>query len=142
MGRLCQVPRKAIYDTTCGLPMLWAERKSKKFWGQFLFDMDAKAVIDMTPGTGACARGCMDLGINYTCVVRSPEHASWLQNVLDRHALQNITESGQPLYEQDLSSCIKEHFQDVLDQLNEADELEDAELGEALDQDGNPISTV
>jgi hypothetical protein len=137
MGRVCQVPRKAIYDTTCGQPLFWAERKSKKFWGQFLFDLDAKAVIDMTPGSGACARGCMDMGINYTCIVRSPEHGSWLQNVLDRHCLQNICETGQPLFEQDLATCVKDHFQDVLDQLNEADEMEDLDPGEAGEQDGS-----
>ncbi len=105
--------------------MFWGERKSKKFWAQILHDLDAKQVLDMTPGSGSCGRGCMELGINYSCVVRAPEHASWLQNVMDRHALQNICEEGQPLFEQDLATCIKEHFQDVLDTLNEADKMGD-----------------
>jgi hypothetical protein len=133
MGRVCQVPSKKLYDTACGMPLHWAERKPKKFWYQFLGDIDAKAVIDMTPGSGACARGCMDLGIGYTCIVRSPEHGSWIQNVLDRHALQNICEQGKPLFEQELSLCIKEHFQDTLDQLNEADEMEDADPGDGAE---------
>jgi hypothetical protein len=138
MGRVCQAPRKAIYDTESGQPLFWAERKPKKFWAQILYDCDAKVVMDMTPGSGACVHGCMDLGINYTCIVQSPEHGSWLQNVLDRHALQNICETGQPLFEQDLATCVKDHFQDVLDQLNEADEMEDVDPGEPGEQDGDP----
>ena len=94
--------------------------------------------MDMTLGSGACVRRCMDLGINYMCIVQSPEHASWLQNVLDRHALQNICKTGQPLFEQDLATCVKDHFQDVLDQLNEADEMEDVDQGEDVEQDGAP----
>jgi hypothetical protein len=136
MGRVCQVPRKHIYDTSSGHPLFWAERKSKKFWGHFLFDLQAAAVMDMTPGSGSCARGCIDFGINYTCIIRSPEHASWLQNVLDLYALHSICESGKPLFEQDLATCVKEHFQYVLDQVKAADEQEDVDQGFDPEQDG------
>ena len=53
------------------------------------------------------------------------EHCSWLQNVLDRHALRSITTNESPLFEQHLAAAIKEHFGDVLDQLHEADAVED-----------------
>ena len=79
----------------------------------------------MTPGSGAAARAAMELGIQYSCLCRSSEHSSWLQNILDRHALRLGVLSGSPLYEQDLAQCIKEHFQDIVDQLNEADVVED-----------------
>ncbi len=36
------------------------------------------------------------------------------------------------MHEQDLSQCIQEHFQEVLDQLNEMDGVADTELGDAV----------
>ena len=63
----------------------------------------------------------MEAGISYSCLARSAEHCSWLVNVLDRLALAMICKTGSPLYGQDLAQCIKEHFADTLDQLNEQD---------------------
>ena len=120
-----QVPRQGVYDTSGGQPLFWGERKSPALWARMLTDLDAKSVVDLTPGSGACARACLTLGVPYLGLVRSAEHASWLQNVMDRQALKSIVESGSPLFEQDLSALLKEHFQDVLDQLNEADKLDD-----------------
>ena len=119
------LPYAKFYDAACGQPLFWAERKTVKFWYRLLEDLDAKAVCDLTPGSGMCARACMDLGISYTGITRSPEHGSWLQNVVDRHALQTITTNGSPLFEQHLAAAITEHFKDVLDQLHDADAVED-----------------
>jgi hypothetical protein len=52
---------------------------------------------------------------------------------LDRHALQTITTTGSPLFEQDLAAAIREHFQDLLDQLHEADAQEDMAPEDELD---------
>ena len=46
-------------------------------------------------------------------------------SALDRHALQTITTNGSPLFEQHLAAAITEHFKDVLDQLHDADAVED-----------------
>jgi hypothetical protein len=62
----------------------------------------------------------MQLGIPYHGWAKNAEHASWLQNVLDRAALHVICEVGSPLHT-DLAEAIKEHFSDVLDQMNEQD---------------------
>ena len=67
----------------------------------------------------------MDMEIAYTGITRSLEHGSWLQNVVDGHALQTITTNGSPLFEQHLAAAITEHFKDVLDQLHDADAVED-----------------
>ncbi len=98
-----------------------------------LQDLDGKAVFDLTPGSGACARACLELGVAYVGLCRCAEHASWLQNVLDRHALLLMTRQGTPLFEQDMAQCVTEHFQDVQDQLNSADACVDRELEEDLD---------
>ena len=67
----------------------------------------------------------MDLGLHYLAIARNPEHASWLVNVTDRSALQAIVAQGTPLFNQDLASAIATHFQDILDQLHEADNCKD-----------------
>jgi hypothetical protein len=62
-------------------------------------------------------------GSQYDGVVRSPEHASWLQNVLDNHALGFLTKNASPLFVE--AQCIAHHFQLVLDHLHEAEGMED-----------------
>ena len=68
----------------------------------------------------------MELGLPYVAFARVPEHGSWLCNVWDRHALRAICTSGSALHQQDLAQSIEEHFQEVLDQLNEMDAVEDS----------------
>ena len=70
----------------------------------------------------------MEAGIHYSCVAKNPEHGSWLVNVLDRVALGQICKEGSPLYQQDLSVCLKEHFSEALDQLNEQDGAEETTI--------------
>ena len=82
----------------------------------------ATAVFDLTPGSGQCARACMEMGIPYACTAKNAAHGSWLINVLDRMALAQICKQGSPLFQQDLSECLKEHFGETLDQLNEQDQ--------------------
>lgn len=125
VGSALATPQGNIYDSTCGMPLFWAERKPVAFWGQLLTDLDIKCIIDLSPGSGSLARAALSSGVQYVGVVRSAEHSSWLQNVLDRCSLELMTKTGSPLFEQDLAQCIAEHFQDVLDQLHEADGMED-----------------
>ena len=68
----------------------------------------------------------MELGVVYSCLTRSQEYCSWLVNVLDRAALQTICQSGSPLHQQDLAQCVREHFAETVDQLNEQDKAEDS----------------
>ena len=63
----------------------------------------------------------MDAGIQHSCIARSAEHCSGLVNVLDRVAIGLICKKGSPLYQQDLAQCVREHFVEALDQLNEQD---------------------
>ena len=108
-------------------------RKSSTFWKQLLTDLDAKVIFDLSPGSGACAKAAMDLGMTWVGVCRSQEHQSWLQNVLDRHALTLITKGGSPLYDKVLAKCIEEHFSDVLANLHAADAAKDSDEDEGND---------
>lgn len=114
-----------LYDSSRGVPLFWSERKPVAFWSQLISDLDIKCILDLSPGSGSLARAALADGVQYVGVVRNPEHASWLQNVLDRYALELVTKSGTPLFEQDLATCIAEHFQEVLDQLQEAAAMQD-----------------
>ena len=67
----------------------------------------------------------MELGIQYTCMAKNAEHNSWLQNVFDRQAVFVMTQNGSPLFEQDLATCINEHFKDVLDAVHQQDACKD-----------------
>ena len=71
---------------------------------------------------GTRARARIDL---YTGTTRVPEHCSWLQCVLARHALVAITTNGSPLREQKLAAAMKEHVHGVLGQLHEVDAVPD-----------------
>jgi hypothetical protein len=119
------LPKPRFFDTTSGLPLFWQERKPISFWQALLKDMDAKCVFDLTPGSGACARAAMSLGISYTCLCRNAEHNSWLQNVLDRAATKTIVQEKSPMFDEELAKGVREHFQEVLDQLHRQDACKD-----------------
>lgn len=122
-----ELPRQSLFDSTGGIPLYWQERKPAKLWRTIFEDLQARIVYDLTPGGGMAARAAMEMGITYTGVTRSQEHASWLSNVVDRSALRAIVTSGTALHNQDLHTCIEEHFADVLAQLKDADAVEDKE---------------
>ena len=133
MGHEPAAPQGGVFDTSVGQPLFWQERKSVSCLKALLADVQAKTVFDLTPGSGACGRAAMEMGLVYACVTRNVEHSSWLQNIFDRQALRGICESNGPLHEQDLSQCIQEHFSEVLDQLNDMDAVADTVLEDGVD---------
>ena len=78
-------------------------------------------VVDLTPGSGAFARACLDEGVQYVGVCRSQQHSSWLLNVMNRASLESITREGTALYEQDLATCLNDHFKEHIDELHAQD---------------------
>jgi len=50
-------------------------------------------------------------------------HAHWLNNVVDRWALEEIVQQESPLHEQDLAKLVSSHFSDVLQQIQDRDEM-------------------
>ena len=112
-GGLRHVSRTAFF--------FWSGRKGAAIWKQLMRDTQATSIFDLTPGSGQCARAAMEAGIQHSCIARSAEHCARLVNVLDRVALGLICKNGSPLYQQDLARCVREHFVEALDQLNEQD---------------------
>ena len=49
-------------------------------------------------------------------------HTHWLNNVVDRWALQEIVQKGSALHEQDLAKLVSAHFSDVLQQIADRDQ--------------------
>ena len=119
------VPDPKIFDTERGLPLYWAERKPVAFWEDILWCLDAGMVIDLSPGSGSVGRACLRSGIQYLACCHTDAHASWVGNILDREACEIVVTNGSPLFEQDLATMLKKHFQDVLTQLEEQANAED-----------------
>ena len=119
---------KKVFDASLGHPLFWTERKTPAFWKELLRDLNATAVFDASPGSGQCARACVQAGIPYSGLARNAEHGSWLINVLDRAALQTICQQGSPLHANDLCASIQEHFAETLEQLNEQDKAEETKI--------------
>ena len=64
-------------------------------------------------------------------------HTQWLNNVVDRWALQEIVQKGSHLHEQDLAKLVSGHFSDVLQQIADRDQ----NVGDAEEEDdGDEIS--
>ena len=67
------------------------------------------------------ARACLDDGIQYIGVCRSQQHSSLLVNILNRASVESTVRQGTALYEQDLASCINDHFKELIDELHAQD---------------------
>ena len=100
--------------------------------------LDAKMVVDLSPGSGAVGRACLRRSIPYVAACGSDKHRTWLGNALDLEACELITTERSPLFETDLSELIKTHYQDVLEQMQEMrrdDESDDDDGGGDDDDD-------
>ena len=63
-------------------------------------------------------------------------HVHWLNNVVDRWALEEIVLKESPLHEQDLAKLVSEHFSDVLQQIADRDQ----NVGDAEEDDDDGAS--
>ena len=113
-----------------GHPFAWKEQKPIGWLQRFMEDISASLVIDLTPGSGALARACLEKGIQYVGFTREPAHCSWLINVLNRAAVECTTRNGSTLYEQDLATCLEDHFKELIE------ELQDQDLSVSDDEEG------
>ena len=126
-------PRQGVFDAAGGIPLFWQERKPTSFWKKLYGDLQARCVVDLTPGGGLAARAALELGIPYLGFTRTAEHGQWLGQVCDRNALQAAVTSGTPLHNADLAGSIEEHFGDVLAHVRDADAAVDKEGCESDD---------
>ena len=121
-------PRVQLFDCALGQPLFWAERKSVGYWQDLFCDLGVAVVVDCTPGSGAAARAALQMHIrlSYCGIARNSLHANFLSNVVDRHALQMMRTAGSPLYHQDMSQCIMEHFATMLAHIEHMEQAQDS----------------
>ena len=132
LGHKCEVPSTRLYDSPTGIPLFWAERKTKEFWLQLLQDLDVAAVFDLTPGTGTLAKACLDASILYSGMPRNADHRILLDHWLDRYALSCACTPQTSIFTDDLAAQIREHFGDIVDFRAEQQTLKDEEAPDAM----------
>ena len=120
-------PERLIDNLNGACPIFWQERKPVPFWRQLLNDLDVRAVCDMTPGSGVLAQACLLEGWPYLGIAPTAAHCSYMQNRIDRDAIGIISTAASAMYDEDLAALIKEHFQDLVDEFNAADNEEEDE---------------
>ena len=112
-----------------GHPFSWTERKPLSWYEVFLPEVRAALVVDYSPGSGAMARACLNLGIQYVGICRTEQHSTWLNNILNKAAVECTSRNGSPLYEADLASAIQVHFTEMIEEQRQQDAAEDVEDG-------------
>ena len=120
------VPPSKVFDSDLGCPLYWQEIKSKDVWTAVLEATRADYVVDLGAGHGITARTCLATGIPWTGLCWNQAHTYWINNVLDRWALEEVTRKKSPLHEQSLAALVNAHFSDELQQIRDRDH----EIGE------------
>ena len=134
----CPSPAAGIFDVEArGHPFSWTERKPLGWYAVFLAELCAGLVVDYSPGSGAMARACLNAGIQYVGVCRPDEHCSWFTYILNEAAVESISRSGSPLYQQDLAQCIDAHFKELIQELHQQDAAVADEADDEDDEDSN-----
>ena len=133
IGASPPVPPSKVFDTDLGCPLCWQDVKSKDLWLALLEATNADYVVDLGAGSGITARACLAFGIPWVGLCWNQVHVHWLNNVVDRWALEEIVLKESPLHEQDLAKLVSEHFSDVLQQI--ADRDQNAEVADEDDDD-------
>ena len=123
------MPASRLFDSDLGCPLVWQEVKSKDVWTAVLEAVGAECVVDLCAGSGITARACLSLGIQWVGLCWNQAHSQWVNNVVDRWALEEIVRKKSALHEQDLAKLVSTHFSDVLQQIQDRDRMaaEDSE---------------
>ena len=141
IGASTPVPHSAVFDSDLGCPLCWQEVKSKELWCALLEAANADFVVDLGAGSGITARACLALGIPWVGLCWNQVHVHWLNNVIDRWALESIVDKSSPLHEQDLSKLVTTHFSDVLQQIQDRDKMTDgSDSSEEDDEEVNKVT--
>ena len=141
IGASTPVPPSKVFDSDLGCPLCWQEVKSKELWCALLEACNADFVVDLGAGSGITARACLTLGIPWVGLCWNQVHVHWLNNVIDRWALESIVDKSSPLHEQDLSKLVTTHFSDVLQQIQDRDKMTDgSDSSEEDDEEANKVA--
>jgi hypothetical protein len=119
-----------------GVPYMWNEVKGVGFWSALIDTFDLHTIVDLSPGSGLLAHAAMKAGAQYLGLATDANHLSWLSNTVDRSAIRLIAENGSALYQQELAEHLREHFAEIVTELNKADVGADDEDEEEEEQEG------
>ena len=118
------------------MPVFWQEKKPVEFWEDIIEKVDAKLVVDLSPGSGSVGRACMRNGVQYVAACGSEFHRKWVGNALDREACELITKEKSPLFETDLAALIQTHFNNILEQAEMMRREDESDDDDDDDDDG------
>jgi hypothetical protein len=102
------------------VPLFWAESKTVLLWKALLTNYAVETVVDLSC-SWALATACLESSKSYVGLASCKEHAAFISNVVDLQALRVCTDSQHPLWQQNLESLIKTHFQEILDEPGDGD---------------------
>ena len=93
-----------------------------ELWTDLFLCLDARLVVDLSPGSGVAARAAMHNEIEYIGCCSNETHARWMSNVLDREACVFIGQADSTTDHGGYSALINKHFSEVIEQIKERDE--------------------
>ena len=64
-------PPANVWRAEHGVPVFWQEKKPVEFWEDIIEKVDAKMVVDLSPGSGSVGRACMRNGVQYVAACGS-----------------------------------------------------------------------
>ena len=66
-------PPEKVFCSDHGVPLFWQEKKPAAQWEDIMVMLDAKLVVEPSPGSGAVGRACLRQSIPYVAAVRIPK---------------------------------------------------------------------
>ena len=75
---------------TRGHPIFWRETLDVEWFLAFVRDAHAKAIFDVSPGSGAAACAAAILNLPYEGIAMSANHAACLDNIMDKAIFASI----------------------------------------------------
>ena len=111
VGRsLDEFPTKLLASASAGHPLFWQEVKPIGLLSQILQDLCVSHVIDLSPGSGACATAAAMNAITYDGFCYNTAQQQWLESVIDRTMLGVLTDEKGPNKDTDFAQSIRMYF--------------------------------
>ena len=107
---LKDLPAKFVEHASNGHPLFWQEIKTVGLFSQLLTDLGVGHVVDLSPGSGACAVAAAMNHITYDGFCFNDMHKSWLEKVLDRAMLGVFTDKEVPNHDKEFGESIRKYF--------------------------------
>ena len=105
------------------MPLFWNETKTAGLFEAILQNYGVFQVVDMSAGVNL-ALASLRLSLKYAGLGMSPDHSNWLQNNIDRAAIQLIVDAKHSLYQQSLATLLTKFFPEQANPKEEEDQAD------------------